>query len=235
MPRTIREVAEGFIALLFPERCPGCGQSIVKASSPICCLCAQRLEQAIRKDIRRSICKIPQACDAFEHTFALWLFDKAGTVQRIHQGLKYNNRPYHGVWLGRQIASKLLLPLSPLDRPSLIIPIPLHRRRYLERGYNQSQLLAQGISDTTGIPLTSSLLKRTRYTMTQTGLDQKQRLENVQHAFSVPDVVSLKGKHLLLVDDVLTTGATLYAASLPLKKAGAELISIATLAMARMQ
>ena len=234
MKHVIRRIAGDFIQLLFPDRCPACIKMAIEPFSPLCSLCARNLEQATSEDVRKSLIKIPQACDAFESVFALWFFDKAGTVQHIHQGLKYNNRPYHGIWLGRLLGSTCIMPLSPIDRPTLIIPIPLHRRRYLERGYNQSQLLAQGISDQTKIPLDSTILQRTRNTITQTGLDQKQRLENVRHAFSVQAQVSLKGKHILLVDDVLTTGATLYAASLALKTSGASLISIATMALARM-
>ena len=172
-------------------------------------------------------------CHAFHHVFALWYFDKAGTVQRIHQGLKYENRPFYGFALGKLIGRIFLSPLDPRPRPDLIIPVPLHQKRLLERGYNQSEALAQGMTHTAAIPCNTRILYRPAYTQTQTGLDKASRLQNVARAFAVKRRRHIKNKHILLVDDVLTTGATLFAASQPLKQAGASAISIATFAMAR--
>ena len=222
-----------FLHLLFPNPCPGCDKPLLTTVMPICPRCTFNLERVNKFVARNSISKLPQARDVFKHIFSLWMFDKAGTVQRIHQGLKYKNRPHYGISLGKLMGKTFLVPLHPLSRPHLILPVPLHRRRLLERGYNQSDMLAQGMSITTGIKSLPNVLTRSSYTKTQTGLDTSKRLANVLNAFSLQKENVIKGKHILLVDDVLTTGATLLAASLPLKKAGAEEISIATLAMAR--
>ncbi len=229
----IKQIYTGFLDLIFPDQCPSCYQALKEPCIPICPMCASKLETVGVDEVRRSINTLPQACDPFEHLFVLWQFDKAGSIQHIHQGLKYKNRPYHGTWLGELLGRTLLLPTHPTQLPDVIIPIPLHRRRFLERGFNQSDMLAAGIAQVTHIPLAKDILERSGYTKTQTGLDREKRFDNVSNAFKVQPSATLQGKHVLLVDDILTTGATLYAASLPLKAAGAALISIAALAMAR--
>ncbi len=191
------------------------------------------LERVDYSTVRASLCKLPQACDAFHLACTLWMFDKSGTVQHIHQGLKYKNRPHYGLSLGKLMGQTFVLPLPIQSRPQIIMPIPLHRQRLYERGYNQSNLLARGMAKTTHVKLLNDILIRSSYTNSQTGLDQQKRLDNVTGAFEVRKNTSIQGKHIMLVDDVLTTGATLFAASVPLKKAGATEISIATLAMAR--
>ena len=224
----------GFKHLFFPDLCPACRAPILIKEAPICAMCTFYLERVDEEDIRTSMRKLPEAQNAFGHIFALWQFDKAGTVQKIHQNLKYKNRPYHGIWLGKLMGRTFILPLHPLDKPDIIIPIPLHKRRLLERGYNQSDLLAQGLSEVSGIPFSTEALTRRGYTQTQTGLDRTERLTNVSHAFTTINEHKVQDKHVMLVDDVLTTGATLYAASIPIREAGASTVSAITLAMARM-
>ncbi len=227
------QTGAAFLNLLFPNLCPGCNLPLRTSNFPICPTCTYHLERVDEQVAKASVCKLPGACNAFKHIFSLWYFDKAGTVQHIHRGLKYNNRPYYGSALGKLIGVTFLLPLHPRHHPELIIPIPLHRKRLLERGYNQSDVLAAGISRVAHLPYTTTVLRRPIYTKTQTGLDSLKRLQNVASAFRVAHPEKIKDRHILLVDDVLTTGATLFAAAQPLKDAGAREISVATLAMAR--
>ncbi|MEM8485658.1 MAG: ComF family protein [Bacteroidota bacterium] len=195
----------------------------------------QKLERVPEQEAQQSLANLTQACEAFERVLPLWIFDKAGTVQRIHSALKYKNQPLTGRQLGALMAKLLIVPLALDARPTLVIPIPLHRQRLFERGYNQSAQLAIGLAKTANIPFDASIMVRRRYTRTQTGFDQQQRLANVKGAFGIRAARSsaVCGAHVLLVDDVLTTGATLLAAAEPLREAGAAAVSIATLAMAR--
>ncbi len=232
--KALKQVAAGALELFLPNHCPGCHRPLLNDSSPICPRCTFYLEKADPSLLRETICRLPGGYDAFRRIFTLWLFDKTGTVQHIHQGLKYKNRPYVGFSLGKLMGATFILPLHFEHRPNLIIPIPLHRRRLLERGYNQSALLASGLNAVSKIQVNEKTLIRSSHTKSQTGLDKRERLANVQHAFSVSNKTEVDGKHILLVDDVLTTGATLLSAALPLKAAGASQISIATLAMARL-
>lgn len=109
-----------------------------------------------------------------------------------------------------------------------LIPIPLHRGRRRERGYNQSLLICEGIRERTGLPIVSDVLKRVKYTRTQTLLSPRERHKNVSDAFRVIIPEKVRGRNLVLVDDVLTTGATLNACAGELHRAGVEKIWCAT-------
>ena len=114
----------------------------------------------------------------------------------------------------------------------LIIPVPLHRSRESQRGYNQSLCIAKGISKALNVPINSVSLLRKKTTGSQTKKGRYKRFENMQQVFSVADTAALKGKHILLVDDVITTGATMEACGIALFEAGIKKLSIATAAFA---
>ena len=147
--------------------------------------------------------------------------------------LKYGNRPSYGIDLGMLCGRGMQSLFQRREVPDCIVPIPLHRTRFLERGYNQSNTLARGIGKIITVPVLDNLLIRSRATRTQTGLNTRERQDNVAAAFSIGLPNEAVGKHVLLVDDVLTTGATLCAAAEVLHEAGVQKISFATLAFAR--
>ncbi|MEM8600325.1 MAG: phosphoribosyltransferase family protein [Bacteroidota bacterium] len=165
------------------------------------------------------------------HLAALWTYDERGTVARLQQRLKYGNRPHLGDALGRWLAESL--PEASFD---LVVPVPLHGQRLLARGYNQSARLARGAASARELPYHEGLLRRARPTRTQTKLGHGERWDNVRGAFVLPSASTeegqIEGRHVLLVDDVMTTGATLAAAALPLVDAGA-VVSVAALACTR--
>src|SRR5690606_16767021 len=166
----------------------------------------------------------------FDHAFALWLFDEGTTLQRVQHAVKYHNRPTLGVRLGRWIGEGLRERRVPT--PDLIVPVPLHRVRRLERGYNQSERLARGIADILDAEVDDDLLVRRRATRSQTSLDKQARWRNVAEAFALSDPAAVAGRRVLLVDDVITTGATVVAAAAPLREAGA-VVDLAVLACTR--
>jgi ComF family protein len=131
------------------------------------------------------------------------------------------------MWLGRNLE---LIPNRWL--PDIIVPVPLHPARLRERGYNQSASVAKGLSRVLGVPTCADAAARTRNTATQTSLDRRRRRENVAGAFRVrrPDLV--RGGNILIVDDVITTGATVGALAAALRDAGSRGCSVAGLAMA---
>jgi ComF family protein len=172
--------------------------------------------------------RLPTGRGLFEHVLALWTFDKGGTLQAVQHAFKYNNRPQYGVALGRLVGAAYE---EEAALPDGVVPVPLHRTRELERGYNQSRMLARGVSDALDRPLRDDLLDRPRPTLSQTNLSREERWKNVRDAFAAaPDC---SGGRWLLVDDVLTTGSTAVAAGLALANAGADAVSLATLALAR--
>jgi ComF family protein len=165
--------------------------------------------------------RLSNAEGVFNEVFALWVFDEGGTIQRLQHALKYQNRPQLGERLGQYMARALD---QTLDQPlyDAVFPIPLARRRRLERGYNQSRRLALGIAKVLGLPeVPEGLLVRTRPTRSQTNLSRAKRWTNVSGAFGMAEATDLTNRRVLLVDDILTTGATMTAAAQPLREAGA--------------
>ncbi len=162
---------------------------------------------------------------------ALWVFEQGGALQAIQHALKYSNRPRYGVALGRLMGSAYAAEDHPL--PDALLPIPLHPTRQLERGYNQSAMLAEGLGAILDRPVLLDTLARPHPTRSQTHLSREARWANVRDAFAVsqPDVCA--GQTVLLVDDILTTGSTLAAAAHVLHDAGAASVGFATLAFAR--
>jgi len=166
-----------------------------------------------------------------EGAISLFHFRKNSRFQHLLHQLKYKGRKDVGVELGRQLGFKIL-PLLKKNDISLIVPVPLHPRRERKRGYNQAGMIAKGISEATGIPTRDDVVIRNVATLTQTHKSRLERWDNVENIFSVKDQGIIKNAHILLVDDVVTTGATLEACAHTLLQNDGTKVSIATLAQA---
>ncbi|MFB6249137.1 MAG: ComF family protein [Salinibacter sp.] len=225
---TLRTVGRGLLDLLYPPRCLGCGARPETAERPLCSRCLQSLERAAPMDVAARLDRLPAGGDLFEHVLALWVFDRGGPLQAVQHAVKYGDRPRYGVALGRLVGQAYAEAAAP---PDGVVPVPLHRTRELERGYNQSRVLADGVADALNAPLRTSLLARPHPARSQTNLSRAERWRNVQDAFAADPACA--DAHWLLVDDVLTTGSTAVAAGRALADAGAEAVSLATLALAR--
>ena len=158
-------------------------------------------------------------------------FKKAGRVQNIVHHLKYHHGTDLGIFLGRIMGARLLN--NPhYTSADWLVPVPLHKKRLKKRGYNQSYALCLGIADALRIPVSTNNLIRAENTASQTKKSRYTRYENMRSVFQVAEPDQFTGKNVLLVDDVITTGATLEACGNALLKAGAANISIAALAFA---
>ncbi|MCH8031261.1 MAG: ComF family protein [Bacteroidetes bacterium] len=220
-----RSLLRATIGLVYPTLCLGCEVRLPEITDnglPICPACLRRLPRAAPEQVNKRLVRLFEAGGVFNEVFALWVFDEGGTIQRLQHALKYQNRPQLGVRLGRYMAKALD---QSLDQPlyDAVFPIPLARRRQLERGYNQSRRLALGMAEVLdGHPdVPQGLLVRTRTTRPQTNLSRTKRWTNVSGAFGMAEPTGLTNQRVLLVDDILTTGATMTAAALPLREAGA--------------
>ena len=164
----------------------------------------------------------------FERIATFAVFAEAGVLPPLIHQLKYHKKREIGHMLGRLFGEDLLNSdfLTPID---LIVPVPLHRKRYLSRGFNQAELIAKGISDVTSIPLSVGNLIRVIFNPTQTKRTKTERWENVKNIFKVRDCSLFEQKHLLLVDDVITTGSTLEACGIAMQQCKNIKISIATI------
>lgn len=222
-----------FSSLLFPILCPACNTSLCKGEKDLCIKCAYDLpytdfhlypENPLAKQFWG---RVP-----LHSAMALLYFQKASKTQNLIHQLKYRNQPQVGIFLGRKIGAQLLSSETGKDI-NLLIPVPLHPRKEKSRGYNQSECIAKGISDILKVPVCSKILLRTMVTESQTKKDRYKRFENMNQAFRIKGPELLKGKHVLLVDDVITTGATIEACALALQQYPLQNLSVAAAAYTR--
>lgn len=228
--RTVQAFGAGILRILYPSTCLGCHAEPLP-EVPLCARCLRDLERPDPAVVTAQLQRLSVA-PCLATPFALWLFDKGGTLQRLQHQLKYGNRPQYGFVLGRYLGQCYQREVPSSSHVDQILPIPLHRTRWLERGYNQSTTLAAGVAEILGCPVNDHVLIRPHATRSQTTLNRTDRWQNVRSAFALAENASLRGQRLLLIDDVFTTGATLSAAALTLLEAGAAEIRTATLALA---
>ena len=221
-----------FVNLCFPDYCLTCQVPLVKGEALICTACLYALPQTTHHQepdnvvAQRLAGRLP-----LRYAMALYKFRKSGKVQCLLHHLKYKHKPALGMVLGRRYG--VLLKESHLRIAfDLVVPVPLHSSKLRKRGYNQSDFFAKGLAEILNIPWSNQYLKRTKKAATQTKKSKLGRLKSVQNAFCVTDVKELYNQHILLVDDVITTGATLEACGLVLLAAGIKELSVATIAVA---
>ena len=225
-----RTAGGALLDLLFPPLCVGCEDRLPAHVEmlPLCPTCRRVLPHAPPDALDARLAKLGPDASVFDARLALWTFDDGGVLQRLQHRLKYGDRPTLGLQLGRQLGAFWERTGYPV--PDMIVPLPLARTRFLTRGYNQAERLADGIGLALGAPLANVLI-RSRATRSQTSLSRELRRANVAGAFMVPPAgPPLDGRRVLLVDDVVTTGATVVAAAAPLLAAGAT-VDLAVLAL----
>lgn len=232
--RIARAAGQGLMGLAFPPACLHCGGAVPNASMLLCFCCLRNADRADAADVRERIDDLPGMRNAIDGAFALWMFDKGGFLQRIHQALKYENRPRYGLWLGDALGHAFAQTLAYRPAPDMIAPVPLHRMRLCERGYNQSEYLVRGAAPALDKPIAADVLVRNKATRSQTTLSRAERMRNLDEAFAVPAAERIAGRRILLVDDILTTGATAGVAARALLEAGAEAVDVAALGVTRM-
>lgn len=170
---------------------------------------------------------------AVSEFLSCFYFEKEGRLQDVIHMLKYRGIKTMGVMLGREIGQRILSSTT-ISSADCLVPVPLHTLKRRERGYNQSEFIGRGIMEVTGIPMRVDLLRRCKYTQSQTQYNLEQRWENVEDAFEVPrrSLDDVQGKKLILVDDVITTGSTILSCARELLKAGADVVYAASVAVA---
>lgn len=162
---------------------------------------------------------------------SMCFFNKETAIQSLMHCLKYGKKPKIGTWIGRMYGEKLLNYHFEKDF-DLMIPIPLHKDRLRARGYNQSAMFAKGLSDILNIPVEEKAVIRTRNTVSQTTKPRAERFENVKGAFAVITPNKIKGKNILLIDDTITTGATLMSCGKEILKYQPKSLSVVTICVA---
>lgn len=226
------KLLKSLINLLFPRVCAACGNHLLEWEDTVCTTCRFLLPKTgYEVHLDNPLAQMFYGQMPFHAVTAEFFFSKTGKVQNLIHGLKYHGCRENGVFLGREIG-KSLLKAPDYQDIDVIVPIPLHPKKEKSRGYNQSHVIAQGISETMNVPIVEKCLVRNVFTATQTKKSRDERWENVKDIFELKNHEKLVGKHVLLVDDVLTTGATLISAGKALMQVERIKISVATVACA---
>lgn len=230
MPSSLQWV-DDFTGLFFPRICPGCSSSLYKQETLICTNCRYYLPRTRFHQWRNNpVEMIFWGRVRIEYATAGFYFQKKGRLQKIIHQFKYRGGREIGQELGKLMGQELRG--TAFEEVTKVVAVPLHPSKQKLRGYNQSEYLAKGIAEGLERPVDFHSLQRVVASSTQTRKNRFERWQNVEEIFRVENAASLEQHHILLVDDVITTGATLEAcASAVLKVPGAR-VSIATLAMA---
>ena len=218
--------------LFFPRTCCCCDAMLVQSENQICTHCFFKLPLTNFINLNsNNVEKLFWGKAQIEAATALLYFVKKENVQKILHQIKYKNN----IKLAHLMGNQMGIELKNSDRfqdIDVIIPVPLHWKKKRKRGYNQSEEIAKGIALHFDKPINTTCLVRKKHTNTQTKKDRIERWENVADKFTVLNRHELEGKHILLVDDVVTTGATLEACALEILNIPNTKISVATLAYA---
>ena len=216
------------IDLIFPRHCCVCGETLSRQERDICLNCLYTLPK-IEPHHKKEIEQIFWGKIDIERAASFMYYRKGSPYNALMHKLKYKDAPEVGTRLA-EMAAKELMDSGFFDGITRIVPLPLSKKKQRKRGYNQSEYIAMGLSNITGISVDNSLVIRDIANETQTHKNRDERWENVKDIFSVNGNVSLENEHILLVDDILTTGATICSCAATLQKECGCKISIFTLA-----
>lgn len=228
-------VGDSWYAILdfiFPPLCLSCSIPLLKGRQTVCDPCWNSIERvsALHPLYVETSEKLMRS-EQVNGLVSEFVFEREGAFQHIAHALKYGGYESLGVELGRKLAEVFLASGGGGD---VLVPIPLHKRKFRERGYNQAERIAHGMSQATLIPLRTDLLRRTRFTQSQTTLTLEERKKNVEGAFEIVPGMErvVNGKTIVLIDDVITTGATIVSCASTLRDAGARTIIASSAALA---
>lgn len=232
MKNNLAVYLDDFLSLIYPRLCYACGQPLFANEEVVCFPCRTSLPQThYHEQPDNPAAQVFWGRCELEAVAGYYFFRRGNKVQHLLHALKYHNAPEVGVLAGR-IYGSLLKDAQGFSHASCIIPVPLHPKKQKIRGYNQSEVFANGLSQSMGIPVNTTSLIRSVASETQTRKSRFKRWENVKTIFALGDAEQVKGKHVILVDDVITTGATIEACVNVLKAVEGITISVASIAVA---
>lgn len=230
--RTIGKWLSDAMRILFPDTCVVCGNRLQAGEPHICTVCMDALPYTkMRGASGNPVERVFWHHIPIRRANALLRYFPGSDSSKIFMALKYFNRPQVGIVMGRMMAADLL-PTDFFEGIDCIVPVPLARRRLYKRGYNQSERLACGVGQVTGIPVETGAVCRVVANPSQTNLRGHERQKNVENIFKLSRPELLKGRHVLVIDDILTSGSTLLSCAREICKAGPKAVSVLVLGVA---
>lgn len=227
------QIAEDFVSLFFPRYCMACEGSLVKGEKLICTKCLLEMPKSnYHRDDQNPFCMKLKGRIPIRRVLALYKFSKSSRTQHLLHALKYKSHPEIGAALGRIYGDELRA-INFQEEIDLILPVPLHSHRKKNRGYNQSEEFGKGLSELLQVECSDRILKRVIKTETQTRRTKLQRWINVSDGFEVVDPSAVVNKRIFLIDDVITTGATIEACAQQLLQAGCRELNLGCIAAAQ--
>lgn len=219
--------------VLFPDFCNGCAKLLMNNESTICTKCLHLLPLTQHNLLKESeLTRVFKGIIPIEFGVAMMYFNKKGVAQNLIHNLKYRNQQKIGTLLGNIYAQELKNHKIS-ETVDYIIPVPLHKKRYHERGYYQVTTFCNAIGENLNISVLDNVLIKREYLKSQTSKNKENRLENNRNAFGIQNFQNLNNKHFLLIDDVFTTGATIEACARELLKIENAKVSILTIAFSQ--
>jgi len=227
----VRFIFDNLLHLFYPKVCVTCGTSLVKNEQVLCTRCLYDIPQTnFHKERENPVARLFWGRTHVEFATAYYYFNKGSIYRKLLHELKYKGYTEIGNYMGKHIG--YALKTSPFADVDLIFPVPLHYSKQKMRGYNQSECIAAGIAAAMDKPMDTNNIYRAINTDTQTKRSRYERWENVNNIFKLRDPDAIKGRHVLLVDDVVTTGSTLEACINPLLNVEGVRVSVVTMAVA---
>jgi ComF family protein len=211
MPSGVRKTLMGIADFLFPDQCLGCGKGVSISSLHLCESCFRSLEESTDVFPLGKPGDFREPENDYPGATLLWRYDPGSPVRNMHRAVKYDGYVSLGRQMGRLLGRKLGSGSHSVGDVDLIVPVPIHRVRRRNRLYNQAAEIARGVSDILAIPLDETFLLRVKPGLSQTGLTRQNRFTNLVDAFALARAPLPDGSHIIVVDDVITTGATMCA------------------------
>ncbi|RYY88538.1 MAG: ComF family protein [Chitinophagaceae bacterium] len=230
--RFLADLRDSLLHLAYPHLCSGCGSDALSTDVPLCLRCLSGLPlTGFERHPYNPVDRLFWGRLPLHAATAQYYFSKESLIQRLMHRIKYGGGQELATYMGSLMGQRLA-EVPRYDTIDALVPLPLHRSRLKKRGYNQAQLLCEGMASAWNKPVWGDATERTSATETQTRKGRVARWQNMDGRFSIPDPARLEGRHLLLVDDVVTTGATLEACGRALLAVPGVTLSIATLCFA---
>ncbi len=224
-------ILNSLLDLVFPKLCVCCGGVLMEGEENICLTCLYTLPRVVEKDYTdNKVMEIFLGRVRLEKAMSWCHFDKETKVQNILHHIKYKGKSKFASQIGEIMAREMLDLFADIDA---IVPVPLHPKKEKMRGYNQSEEIARGVQEVVGLPIFSQLIERTRFSETQTHKNKEERWKNAVDLFKLSPNDGFEGKHILLIDDVLTTGSTAIACLKCLEQIPNVKLSFLSLAVGR--